>query len=172
MVDDYALTEFTPTQWNSADDKRWFFRQFQRFVSSGFARKYFTQRFYNRLSNTFGHIAHCDIHGFWAAHFTCTRDQLAFLQQTVQWPCWGDPTYTYSDVESALRKWVLREGYIDAFAQRLEVEIRNEELALLAVLQTKHGITPARPVALQPIPVKRGIVQAPPMEPLQQALGF
>lgn len=163
---------FIPTKWDSADDKRWFFRQFQRFVSSGFARKYFTQRFYNRLSNTFGHIAHYDINGFWAAHFTCTHDHLAFLQQTAQWPCWGDPTYTYSDVEAALREWVLREGYIDAFAQRLEMEIRNEELALLAALHAKHGSGTATSVIVLPQPVKRAPVQSPPMAPVQQALGF
>lgn len=49
-----TFANFTPTQWDTAQDKAAFARQFVRFVQSDFAAKHFTDKFYRRLSNTFG----------------------------------------------------------------------------------------------------------------------
>ena len=83
-----------------------FAQQFVRFVESDFAAKHFNDRFYRRLSNTFGHIAHYNRAGFWEVFFTTTADKVRFLEQTLQHPCYGDPAWTYSDVERALQQWL------------------------------------------------------------------
>ena len=105
-----AVERFTPTEWATADDKVWFFQHFQKFVKSGFRRSLFTKRFYNRLSLTFGHIAHYNQGGFWEEYFTTDEDKARFIRDTMGWPCYGDPAFTYSDVERALIEW-LRKQY-------------------------------------------------------------
>src|SRR5208283_3937035 len=55
-----------------------------------------------RLSNTFGHIANCNSVRFSGRFFLTAEDKREFLEQCVTWPCHGDPTYTYSDVERAV----------------------------------------------------------------------
>jgi hypothetical protein len=98
-----ASSQFTPTQWDTAQDKATFAKQFIRFVQSDFAAKHFTDKFYRRLSNTFSHIAHYNRGGFWDMFFTTTADKVRFLEQTLQHFCYGDPAWTYSDVERALQ---------------------------------------------------------------------
>ena len=108
----FAADQFTPTKWDTAKDKAAFATQFVRFAKSGFALKHFTDKFYRRLSNTFGHIAHYDRGGFWSEFFTTPGDKVRFLEQTVQWPCYGDPAWTYSDVERELQKWLRGSGLL------------------------------------------------------------
>jgi len=48
---------FTPTKWNSAEDKAMFGNSLLKFLANDFPRNAFTKRLYQRLSNTFGHIA-------------------------------------------------------------------------------------------------------------------
>ena len=81
---DLRPSQFTPTQWDTAKDKAAFAKQFVRFVQSDFAAKHFTDRFYRRLSNTFGHIANYNRAGFWETFFTTTADMVRFLEQTLQ----------------------------------------------------------------------------------------
>ena len=102
----FQPSQFTPTKWDTAQDKVRFAQQFVRFVQSDFAAKHFTDRFYRRLSNTFGHIANYNRAGFWEEFFTTTADKVRFLEQTLQHPCYGDPAWTYSDVERALQQWL------------------------------------------------------------------
>lgn len=97
---------FTATQFDTAKDKEWFFEQFKKFVMNGFEQKYFTKKFYARLSMTFGHIAHYDQGGFWEEFFTTTADKIRFLEQTLEYPCYGNPAFTYSDVEKELIAWL------------------------------------------------------------------
>ena len=99
--------QFVPTKWNSAADKARFANHFVRFVESGFRRTLFHKWFYVRLSMTFGHIAHYDINGFFAHFFETPEDRLMFVEQCIRHACYGDPTWTYSDVEKELRKWLI-----------------------------------------------------------------
>jgi hypothetical protein len=130
---------FTSTQWDTAEDKTRFAKQFVRFVQSDFAAKHFTDKFYRRLSNTFGNIAHYDRGGFWAEFFTTAADKLRFLEQTAQWPCYGDPAWTFSDVERALQTWFKADGTLDRYRQRLAQETEAGERAQLARLQQKYA---------------------------------
>ena len=130
---------FTPTQWDTAQDKAAFAKRFILFVQSDFDAKHFTDKFYRRLSNTFGHIANYNRAGFWATFFTTTADKVQCLEQTLQHPCYGDPAWTYSDVERALQGWLKADGTVDRYRQRLAVETEAGERALLARLTQKFA---------------------------------
>jgi hypothetical protein len=135
----FQAAQFTPTQWDTAQDKACFAKQFVRFVCSDFAAEHFTGRFYRRLSNTFGNIAHYDRGGFWATFFTTTADKVAFLEQCLQHPCYGDPAWTYSDVERALQAWLQADDTLGRYRQKLADETETTERAQLARLQRKYG---------------------------------
>ena len=134
-----ASSQFTPTEWDTAQDKAAFAKQFMRFVRSDFAAKHFTERFYRRLSNTFGNIAHYNRGGFWAEFFTTTADKVRFLEHILQPPCYGDPAWTYSDVERSLQAWLRAEGILDRYRQSLAEETEKAERTELARLQQKYG---------------------------------
>jgi hypothetical protein len=130
---------FTPTQWDTAKDKAAFAKQFVRFVQSDFAANHFTDKFYRRLSNCFGHIAHYNRGGFWAEFFTTTADKAQFVEQCLLHPCYGDPAWTYSDVERALQAWLRADGTLERYRQRLAEEAETAERTELARLQRKYA---------------------------------
>ena len=130
---------FTPTRWETAHDKARFARQFVRFVQSDFAAQHFTDRFYRRLSMTFGHIAHCNRAGFWEEFFTTTADKVRFLEQTLQHPHCGDPAWTYSDVEQVLQAWLKADGALERYQRQLAEKIEAAERQELVRLQKKYN---------------------------------
>lgn len=134
----FKSSQFTPTKWDTAQDKAAFAKQFVRFVESDFGAQHFTEMFYRRLSNTFGHIAHYDRGGFWAEFFTTTADKVRFLEQTLEWPCYGDPAWTYCDVERAVQEWLRAEAVLDQYRQRLAEETEAAERVELARLRRKY----------------------------------
>ena len=135
----FQPSQFTPTQWDTAEDKAAFAKQFVRFVESDFAERHFTEKLYRRLSNTFGHIAHYDRGGFWAEFFTATADKIRFLEQALRWPCYGDPAFTYSDVERALQNWLRGSGVLETLDRKLVEDVEAAERAELARLQKKYA---------------------------------
>jgi hypothetical protein len=135
----FQASQFTATQWDTIQDKAAFANQFVQFVQSDFAVKHFTERFYRRLSNTFGHIAHYNRGGFWAEFFTTTDDKVRFLEQCLQYPCYGDPAWTYSDVEKALQGWLRTCGLLDRYRQEVAEGTEAAERVELARLQEKYG---------------------------------
>jgi hypothetical protein len=135
----FAPSQFTPTQWNTSEDKATFAKQFMRFIQSDFAAEHFTEKFYRRLSNTFGHIANYNRGGFWDTFFTTTADKVRFLEQTLLHPCYGDSAWTFSDVERALQAWLRADGTLERYRQRLAEETEAAERVQLAHLQAKYG---------------------------------
>jgi hypothetical protein len=136
------------TSWEPAKRKAQFAKQFIRFVLSDFAHSQFTKAFYRRLAMTFGHIAHYDCYGFFDTFFTTTADKLRFLRHTMQWPCYGDPGFTYSDVERALQSWLLHSGVLAKYEQRVAQETEAAEKQELARLQAKYPETESEPTPL------------------------
>ena len=132
-------SQFTPTKWETAKDKAAFANRFVRFVQSDFAAKHFTEKFYRRLSNTFGLIAHYNRGGFWETFFTSTADKVRFLEIAIRWSWGGDPAWTYGDVERVLREWLQVDGTLERYRQRLAAETEAAERAQLARLQAKYG---------------------------------
>ncbi len=94
-----TAADFKPTKFTPAETKSWFASHFLRFASSDFPKHHFTQRFYNQVMHTFGFIAHFDSTGYWTEYFTATAGKIEFIEQVVQNSCYGDPAYTFSDVE-------------------------------------------------------------------------
>jgi hypothetical protein len=136
----FTAEQFKPTQWNTAQDKADFANQFVRFVEGGFSASEFAPDFYSRLSQTFGHIAHFDRGTFFKTFFTCSADKLKFLAQTVEHESFGDPAFTFCDVERALRDWVIESKMIDRVAQTA-INARNRaEREQLNRLLKKHGL--------------------------------
>lgn len=138
MKTPFSANQFTPTKWDTSEDKAKFANQFLSFVESGFAQSKFPKWFYKRLSMTFGHIAHYDQGGFFAEFFQTTGDKLRFLRQCSQHSCFGDPTYTYSDVERALRDWMGRVSAVSMYEKMLRNENEKNERAELARLKSKY----------------------------------
>lgn len=139
-ITDFTTEKFTPTKWDTADKKAAFAKQFINFVQSDFAQTKFPKTFYQRLSMTFGHIAHYNQGGFYVTFFTTTQDKVRFLRMTLAHPCHGDPTYTYSDVERALQRWLRENDVLAHYENRLAAETETAERAALARLQAKYGV--------------------------------
>jgi hypothetical protein len=54
----FHAESFTPTKWTTAEQKATFANQLMAFIAADFPESKFTKKFYNRLSQTFGMIAH------------------------------------------------------------------------------------------------------------------
>jgi hypothetical protein len=111
----FTAAEFTPKQWTSAEDKAKFANALMKFIANEFPRRSFTRSLYQRLSNTFGHIAHTNVDGFYGAFFERDFDKVVFLEQTLSWPHFGDPTFTFCDVERAVKRRLRAARVIDTF---------------------------------------------------------
>lgn len=135
----FTADQFTPTKFDTAADKAWFADQFIKFVKSGFEQRHFTDRFYRRLSNTFGHIAHYDRGGFWETYFVSTEGKVRFIELSLRHPCYGDAAWTYSDVERELKSWLAAEGTLGKWRENLAVEVEAGERAEFERLQKKFG---------------------------------
>lgn len=139
---------FTATKWDTVADKEKFAKHFKAFVQSDFAESKFPKWFYTRLSMTFGHIAHYNQTGFYDTFFTATADKVRFLNMCIQYGCYGDPTWTYSDVEQHLRAWLKAEKVLERYQKQLADEVEVRERSQLARLKAKYeaGLTsPATP---------------------------
>src|SRR5271166_355662 len=97
-----------------------------------------SRELYRRLSNTFGHIACYNCDGFYGRFFLNAQDKLEFLQHCVTWPCHGDPTYTYSDVERAVVARLRKSQIVAILSSQIAVERRRRELALLSELKARY----------------------------------
>ena len=142
-ITDFTPDRFTPTKWDTADKKAAFAKQFIKFVQSDFARSKFPKAFYQRLSMTFGHIAHFNQHSFFETFFSTIEGKVRFLRMTLAHPCYGDPAWTYSDVERALQTWLRENDVLARYEDRLAEETEAAERAVLARLQAKYGVGPA-----------------------------
>ena len=58
---------------------------------------------------------------------------------TLAHPCWGDPAFTYSDVERALQSWLHQNGVLGRYERRLAAEQEAAERAELARLKAKYA---------------------------------
>jgi len=104
---------FTATQWSTTEDKAKFANALMKFIAHEFPRQSFSKTLYQRLSNTFGHIAHTNQDGYYSVFFERDADKVVFLDQTLRWPCYGDPTYTFCDVECAVQRRLRAANVID-----------------------------------------------------------
>lgn len=136
----FTADRYTATKWSTAADKAKFANHFVRFVEGDFKITLFPDWFYKRLSMTFGHIAHYNKAGFYAEWFSTPARQLEFLNRVAAWHSYGDPKYTYCDVEKDLAAWVGRDkgDLVRKLKERCIAEVEAKERAELARLKAKY----------------------------------
>ena len=134
----FLPSEFVPTKFSTAQDKAEFGNTFLHFIESEWARTAFSKSFYNRLSMCFSHIAHYDAAGFYATWFTTDADRLLFLRHTLAWPCWGDPEFTFCDVERAIQQEIRKRNYLARYELRTAEAARSREMETLKRLEAKY----------------------------------
>lgn len=146
----FLPSEFVPTQFSTAADKASFGNALLHFLDADCSRELFIKKLYNRLSMTFGHIAHCDIEGFYSTWFTRDRHRLGFIQKLLRWPCHGDPKFTFSDVEQAIQRVVRERNYLARYELRAAEALRAAEMTELQRLETKYRVPPETESATPP----------------------
>nr|MBW4025724.1 hypothetical protein [Pseudomonadota bacterium] len=135
--------EFTASKWDSAEKKAEFANKLCKFIAADFKESLFTKAFYERLSMTFGHIAHYNREGFFGTYFENLAGKVEFLEHTLQWPCFGDPEYTYSDVEQVIKARLRNSDLLDAYRAMRAAEIEKSERAALKRLSEKYEGAPS-----------------------------
>lgn len=133
-----TVEQFVATKFDSAAAKADFGNQLLAFIAEDFPRKRFTLKFYCVLCQHFGMITHYDQHGFWAEFFTSTADKLRFLEEISSYPCWGDPAFTFSDLERAVVARIRAAGLVARLRAALAQETEAAERALLNRLQARY----------------------------------
>ena len=159
----FQAESFTPTKWSTAEQKATFANQLVAFIAADFPANKFTKALYDRLSHCFGMIAHYSRDGFFDTFFKDLPGKLRFLKCLTQWPCYGSPEYTFSDVEAATSEAIRSMGYVDIYNGRLRRESETRERAILALLQAKYDGSEAS-AAVEPI-VEHEPVYARPFAP-------
>ena len=129
---------FIPTKWDTAEDKAWFGNSLLKFLAADCPLTGFTNRLYRRLSMTFGHIAHHDRLGFYQNFFEDNSGKIDFLRQTLRRPCYGDPHYTYSDLERAVIARLTASGLLHFYEARLHAANEQAEQAEFQRLKAKY----------------------------------
>jgi len=143
----FDASQFVATEWNSAADKAAFGNTYLHFIESGWKQSLFTKGFYQRLSNCFSHIAHFDVHGFYQTWFTCDKDRLEFLRWASRHHCYGDPKFTFSDVERAIQQQIRSRNYVALYELKAAEELRSAEMRILVRLESKYR-SPVVPAVL------------------------
>ncbi len=133
------LPAFTPTKWDTAEQKKRFVLAFIRLVNGDFKQTLFPHWFYNRLSNCFGNIAHYNQYGFYDEQFSTLDRRCRFVSNCLNYSFHGDPTYTYSDAERFLQTWLIDNKILDKLRDRRDNETKTNELSTLKGLAEKHG---------------------------------
>ena len=70
--------------------------------------------------------------------FSSLAAQVRFLKHTLRFPCYGDPEYTFSDVERAIQREISNRNYLARYELRLAEEQQATDLALLRQLESKY----------------------------------
>jgi hypothetical protein len=134
----FLPSDFRATKFSTAQDKANFGNTFLHFIESEWALTLFSKGFYNRISMCFGHIAHMDRQGFYETWFTSDADRLRFLRHTLGWPCWGDPEFTFCDVERAIQREIRKRNYLARYELLTAEEVRSSEMETLRRLEAKY----------------------------------
>jgi hypothetical protein len=164
----FLPSDFTATKFSTAADKAEFGNTLLRFIESEWASALFTKRFYNRLSMCYGHIAHYKRAQFYEEWFSSLAAQVRFLKHTLRFPCYGDPEYTFSDVERAIQREIVNRNYLARYELRLAEEQQAADLAQLRQLECKYR-TPVAELH-QESRITAPLVDQTPVTPVQGSL--
>lgn len=121
----FTENQFTATEWATAKEKARMANMFARFIADGCPAEKFTQPLYKRLSMMFGHIAHYNCEGFRATWFSNPAQVNLFIEHLTNAGCYGQPEYTWCDVEKALKSWVVSTGLHDQIRQDANLFVQD-----------------------------------------------
>ena len=142
----FQASDFQPTRWNSAEDKARFANWLAQFISNGCLADKFLQWAYEKLTHTFGFIAHYNRAGFADTYFDSAQTRLRFVTNLLSYPYAGaNPDCTYGDVELAIRDWMQRCHIVERYRRAAEFEQKMSERTLLAALAQKYADRPVSP---------------------------
>ena len=169
----FLPAEFLPTPFSTAADKADFGNTLLHFLDADCEKNLFTKKFYNRLSMTFGNIAHYDIRGFYSKWFDSDHHRLAFIGNLLRWPCYGDPEFTFSDVERAIQRVVSERNYLGRYRLLAAAALRAAEISDLERLEAKYRLRQGNEDAV--LATERPRAEAlseptPPAIPIQRSL--
>lgn len=151
--------DFIPTKFHSAEEKAWFANALLKFLADDCRKSAFTDRFYRLLHNSFGHIAHYNKHGFYEFYFLDARGKIEFLEDTLQWLCYGDPAVTFCDVERIIQRRIRGANLLAIERTRRDAETTRRERRLLEALKAKYEAQPQP--ALAPAPRQASLFDLP-----------
>lgn len=149
----FTASHFVQAHSSTPEDKARFANQLLAFLLKGCPREAFSNTLYTRLSMCFGHIAHYDREGFYEEWFSSSDRIADFIQQLLEYPAYGDPAYTYSDVEKALKVAVRAEGLYEQWRGKARQEQEAGERALLSRLKAKYEPAVIAPVESKPVEI-------------------
>ena len=135
----FLAEQFTPTKWASAENKAKLANWFMKFVRADMPQKMFSQAMYKRLMSMFGFSAHYDREGFWQMKFSTSARKLKFFKDVALQIHYGDPAWTWNDVEKVLAKWVIANDLINIYELRAGEEELILERAQYERLKAKFG---------------------------------
>lgn len=131
MDDDYRAVmaaenlNFVATEWDRPEEKMKCYKWLKKFMLAGCPKTVWRKGAYHWLyRHLFGHIAHYDMYGFWGTWFERERDCHKWADSVANRACYGDPEYTWSDVEVAIRNWLL-----DGNLERVHSAIKHRFVA-------------------------------------------
>jgi len=127
----FDASQFTSTQFNSAEQKAKFGNNLVKFILNGFQSKDFTPALYKALNNCFGHIAHYDIRGFYETWFSDHNQVREWFDHVQQYTPVGSAEFTFSDVERAFKTWFSK-NLKDCSDQIVSLSNAENEMAELA----------------------------------------
>jgi len=170
----FLPSDFVATQFATAADKAAFGNTLLHFLESDCKQELFSKEFYRRLSMCFGHIAHCDRSGFYETWFSSDEKRLRFLQHTLRAHCYGQPEFTFSDVERAVQQAIKGLNLLVRFELRAAQSTYSAEIETLARLEAKYrapvsgDLAPAQSLHCS-VPCEEAPVSAPAV-PVQASL--
>ena len=147
----FTADQFAATQWETAQGKADFGNKLCKFIAADFKQSLFTKALYGRLSNCFGHIAHYNIHSFFETFFQNITGKIEFLELSLQWPCYGDPAFTFCDLERAVIARLRKSGLLESYRALRAAEIEKAERMTLARLKAQYEGVAAEPPSGQPV---------------------
>ena len=119
---------FVATKWDGPEEKMKCYNWLKKFMLAGCPKKMWRKGAYNWLYlHLFGHIAHYNMYGFWETWFEREHTCHKWVDDIARRDCYGDPTWTWSDVEVAIKNW-LKNGNLE----RVHAAIRGQFLKEMA----------------------------------------
>lgn len=139
----FTASLFTPTEFDDAVKKARIANRMVKFLSEGCnPEKFDAELYHHTMQHLWHHIAHYNRYGFIDAWFSRVENKVAFVERILDSEGgYGDPHYTWVDVEKVVRAWVAETGLVDVYREALRKHIEAAERAELSRLRAKYEVT-------------------------------